>query len=107
MQGGCGEPTKGTGWRSWVDGGAGPGGREPQHSVQLDVEPVSLPHVPLASGRAPASVPRQDRCRPGGAPWWPTATPCGSRGPGKRSSTNLPFLVELREQEPRPGPAMP
>lgn len=61
MQGGCGEPTKGTGWRSWVDGGAGPGSREPQHSVQLDVEPVSPLSLwppgalrPLSQGRIAA-----------------------------------------------------
>lgn len=52
---------------------------------------AGLPHVPLASARAATSVSGQDSCRAGSAPWWPTATLPGSRGPGKRSSANLAF----------------
>lgn len=48
-----------------------------------------LPLVGLACGHGASWVSWQAPCRAGGALWWPTATPPGSRGPAKHSSAEL------------------
>lgn len=54
-----------------------------------DLPRSGLPLVGLACGHGASRVSWQDPCRAGGALWWPTATPPGSRGPAKRSSAEL------------------
>lgn len=50
---------------------------------------AGLPLVSLACGRGASWVSRQEPCRAGGALWWPTAAPPGSRGPARHSSAEL------------------